>query len=119
MEGVKIDADFSFQIPSKLYWTHKFGDTVEEFDNTPLCNVKTQYLDCQHGQHYFKKHECKSDRVCLQSTQKFGCPAHIVIKEFQVFPQFCDKVDRLTNRAICKVREDKLQSLKDALAIGY
>ena len=104
--------------PSKLYWTHKFGDTVAEFNNTPFTIVRTQYLDCQHGRHYFKKYERKSDRVCLQSTRKFGCPAHVVIKEFKVFPQFCVELDGLSARAMRKVKEDKLHSLKSALAEG-
>lgn len=82
----------------------------------PFRLVKTQYLDCQHGLHYFKEHEHKSNRVCLQSTRKFGCPAHVVIKEFQVFPQFSVEVDGLSSRAIRKAKEDKLHSLKIALA---
>lgn len=82
----------------------------------PFRLVKTQYLDCQYGQHYYKEYERKSSRVCLQSTRKVGCPPHLVIKEFEVFPQFCPDVDGLTPRATRQVKEDKLSCLKIALA---
>jgi len=110
---------FAFQVKPKLYWTHKFGDTTAEFNSLPFRLVKTQYLDCQYGQHYYKDYKRKSNRICLQSTRKVGCPAHVVIKEFEVFPQFRADVDGLTPRAKRQVKEDKMNCLKIALAENH
>ena len=30
----------------------------------------------------------KGGRLCLQSTQKKGCPAHITIREFVLYPDY-------------------------------
>ena len=32
--------------------------------------------------------ERKSNRLCLQSTKKIGCPAHIIVKEYNLYPDF-------------------------------
>ena len=44
--------------------------------------------DCQHGKQYYKQRERKTKKLCLQSTKKLGCPAHIIVKEYHTYPEF-------------------------------
>jgi len=55
---------------------------------------------------------------CLQSTHKVGCPAHLVIKEFEIFPEFCADVDGLTPTVTYQVKEDKLRLLWQHIGIS-
>ena len=63
-----------------------FGNTAIEFGGIPYRPIQTRRYDCQHGKHYYKKRERKSTRLCLQSTRKIGCPAHMVVKEYHLYP---------------------------------
>ena len=61
---------------------------VIEFDGVPFCPIKTQTYDCQHGKQYYKLRERKTNRLCLQSTNKMGCPAHMIVKEYHLYPDY-------------------------------
>ena len=53
-----------------------------EFNNIPFSMGEVRFFDCQFGQDYKCKSRMKQLRgghVCLQTTQKKGCPAHITI----------------------------------------
>ena len=85
----------------KIFWKQSFGNTAIEFGGNPFIPIQTRRYDCQHGNHYYKKRERKSTRLYLQSTRKIGCPAHMVVKEYHLYPEY-----RLTeNEASLKVHE--------------
>ena len=62
-----------------------------EFNNILFSMGEVQFFDCQFGQDYKCKSRMKQLRgggVCLQTTQKKGCPAHITIREFILYPDY-------------------------------
>ena len=63
-------------------------------------------MDRQFGDHYFQSQERKSKRLCTKSTRKIGCKAHILIKEYCLYPEY------EVNNANIKVNE--LRMLKKA-----
>ena len=98
-----------------LYWSYKFGNSVAKFDNTPFRIISTRYLDCQHGNQYYKDHKPKSKRVCLQSTRKLGCPAHMMIKEFEIYSQYKTNIEGMSTRRARSLKENALKDLRTAL----
>ena len=72
----------TFCIEIKIFWKQSFGNTAIEFGGIPFRPIQTRRYDC----HYYKKRERKSTRLCLQSTRKIGCPAHMVVKEYHLYP---------------------------------
>ena len=76
-------------------------------------------MDCQYGAQYKQPNVPKnSERIYLQGTRKKGCPAHIEIREFYVFPDY--NVSSLLSsqssaKQTRKVREAKLKELKSNL----
>ena len=75
-------------------------------------------MDCQFGQHYYKEMKQKSTRVCVQGTRKMGCKAHIVIREYILYPEFNVPVENLTDWKLRMIREEKLKSLQNAVTSG-
>ena len=52
---------------------------------------EVRFFDCQFGQDYKCKSRMKQPRggrVCLQTTQKKACPAHITKREFILYPDY-------------------------------
>ena len=92
------------QLPM-LYWNYKFSNSVAKLDNTPFRIISTRYLDCQYGNEYYKDHEPKSKRVCLQSTRKLGCPAHMMIKEFEIYSQYKTNIDGMSTQRARSLKE--------------
>jgi len=72
-------------------------------------------LDCQFGKHYFKHKQAKSNRKMLQSTRKIGCPAHIEIHEYEIFPEYEVATDGLKQHEVKKYREEALADLRAAI----
>ena len=80
---------------------------VIEFDGVPFCPIKTQTYDCQHGKQYYKLRERKTNRLCLQSTKKMGCPAHMIVKEYQLYPDY-----KITEKESKCLKVHELRQLK-------
>ena len=58
------------------------------FDNIPFSLEEVRILDCQYGEHYFKKREKGSKTLRLQGSRKIGCQAKIRIKCYTTYPDF-------------------------------
>lgn len=80
-----------------------------DFNGIPFRPVATRKLDCQYGKHYFKKRERHSQRLCLKSTRKFGCPAHITVKEYCLYPDY-----QLSSADRNDVKVSELRAVKQA-----
>ena len=78
-----------------------------EFDGIPFRPVQTRTYDCQHRNHYYKQREKKSKRLCLQSTKKIGCPAHMVVKDYHLYPDY-----QLTEKERHSMKEPQIKALK-------
>ena len=77
-----------------------------------------QLLDCQYGVHYKKPKSNTSNRIYLQGTRKKGCPAHIEITQFDLYPEYSVHSHMCTNisqKQAREIREESLKSLKQAL----
>ena len=72
----------SIQKCPKLYWKHKVGSHVIQFEDMPFSLGEKRTLDCQYGTKYYKSKPPSSDRVFLQGTRKKGCQAHIYTFSF-------------------------------------
>lgn len=91
------------------------------FENTPFQVVQKQTKECQFGPHYFKKRQKTSDRLHLQGTRKVGCPAHIEIREYRLYPEYAlspKEVKHLKCKQFRELREAKLHALKQSLEEG-
>ena len=80
-----------------------------EFDDVPFY---MRFFDCQFGNDYkYSSHVkvFKGSRLCLQSTQKKGCPAHIAIREFVLYPGY--KIFSSIDMSSSKLRYLRLSSL--------
>ncbi|XP_047134258.1 calcium-responsive transcription factor [Hydra vulgaris] len=106
---------------------HKLFYEDKDFSYTgvPFIVSTRATLDCQHGkdrnikkkaQYRIKKdieastdHYCRKNRVILQDTKKFDCPAMVYIKEIIEFPEF--KVSKNTVR----LRKETSKKLRLAL----
>ena len=99
----------------QLFWKHK----AVEFSNTPFALGQTRIMHCQFGDHYFKKKERNSSRVCIQGTRQIGCQAHVEIREYILYPEYSVNVTKTLSA--CKVRtmrESKLEELQTSLKSG-
>ena len=54
-------------------------------------------------------------KVCLQGSRKVGCPAHIIIKQFILYPEFQITDDEKKQLAVRTLREKKMQALRSQL----
>jgi len=62
--------------------------------------------------------ELKSSRLRLQGIRKLGCPAHINIFEYEVFPDYkfaVTDVGMLSKKSEIKQRKERMEALKDTL----
>ena len=61
----------------------------------------------------------KGGRLCLQSTQKKGCPAHITIREFVLYPDYkiVPSID-MSSSKLRSLRQSSLQDLRKDLDSG-
>ena len=89
------------------------------FSNTPFALGETRIMHCQFGDHYFKKKERNSSRVCIQGTRKIGSQAHVEIREYILYPEYsvnCTKtLSAWKTRTMC---ESKLEELWTSLKSG-
>ena len=70
-----------------------------------------------------KRKEHISNRVYVQGTRKIGCRAHIEITEYIIYPQYKVSADQerkthLSNKALRKMKEEKLSELRQTLGKG-
>ena len=89
-----------------------------DFNGVPFRPIKTQVYECQHGKKYYKQRPRKSNRLCLQSTKKLGCPAHILVKEYNLYPDFIiTEVERksLKISELRQLKKDRQVNLTEAL----
>ena len=87
------------------------------FHDIPFCVVSKKTLDCQFGRHYYKQKECKSSRVRLQGTRKKGCPAHINIFEYELYPEYqFTNTGEMFKKSDIRLRKQLMESLKAALS---
>ena len=73
-----------------------------------------------HGQHYFRKKECKHARLRLQGTRKIGCCAHIQTIKYTLYPDYQitkQEKEGLSPWKLRLLREGKLGELNE-LATG-
>ena len=68
---------------------------------------------------YYKDRPRQSSRAMVQGTRKLGCPAHIEIKVYEVFPEYSISESMFTQnskRALRMLIEEKMTHLKSALS---
>jgi hypothetical protein len=68
-------------------WSQSSGGHTVEFNTTPFRLIEKKTLDCQFGKQYYKDKPRKSTRTMIQGSRKLGCPAHITIKVYEIFPE--------------------------------
>ena len=99
----------------QLFWKHK----AVEFSNTPFALGQTRIMHCQFGNHYFKKKERNSSRVCIQGTRQIGCQAHVEIREYILYPEYSVNVTKTLSAWKARtMRESKLKELRTSLKSG-
>ena len=57
----------------------------------------------------------------MQTTRKRDCPAMILIREYEVFPEYAlkeEEIKGLSGNALRKMRAEKLEELRKALQEG-
>ena len=82
-------------------------DITIEFDGVPFRPIQIKTYDCQHGKHYYKQRERKTKRLCLQTTKKMGCPAHMTVKEYHLYPDY-----RITEEENKSLKVHEIRQLK-------
>ena len=92
-----------------LFWRYRFGVHTAEFCSTPFSMGDRRILHCQYGEHYFKAHNRTSKRMKLQSTRKIGCKAHIEVKSFALYPDYC-----IVSKLISATSEKQKRKLKES-----
>ena len=105
----------------RIYWSYKQGNTTVEFGNTPFILGDSQYLQCQYGPQYYKSKPAKGKQLCLQSTHKIGCPAHVVVKHYTPFPEYAIHPDDIEGKSKYNIRllkEQKLKKLQNEIESG-
>ena len=83
-----------------------------EFGNTPFIVGDSQHLQCQYGPQYYKSKPKKGKQLRLQSTRKIGCPAHVVVKHYTLFPEYAIHPDDIEGKSKYNLRLLKEQTLK-------
>ena len=104
----------------RVYWSCKQGNTTVEFGNTPFIVGDIQHLQCQYGPQYYKSKPKTGKQLRLQSTRKIGCPAHIVVKQYILFPQYAlpDEVHGKSKHQIRLQKEQTLLKLQNEMESG-
>lgn len=75
-------------------------------------------MDCQHGQHYYKPRKSVNKQVRLQGTRKKGCTAHIIIRQYILYPEYSILQEFESKRQERLAREDALAQLRSCLSSG-
>ena len=76
-------------------------------------------LDCQYGEHYFKKREKGSKTLRLQSSRKIGCQAKIRMKCYTTYPDHAlPDTTNMTSRQAKQTQKNALDKLRKALESG-
>ena len=93
-----------------------------EFDNMPFYMGEMRFFYCQFGNDYKYRSRMKvskGGRLCLQSTQKKGCPAHITIREFVLSSDYkiVPSID-MSSSKLRSLRQSSLQDLRKDLDSG-
>ena len=102
-----------------LFWRYRFKKHTAEFCSTPFSMGDKHILHCQYGEHYFKAHNCTSKRLKLHSTRKIGCKAHIKVKSFTLYPDYCiesELISAASEKQKRKLKECTLNRLRVALS---
>lgn len=88
-----------------------------EFDGIPFRPIKTQTYDCQHGKQYYKQRERKTKHLCLQSTKKMGCPAHMTVKEYHLYLDYriTEENKSLKVHELRQVKKERHAAINEAL----
>ena len=81
--------------------------TTIEYDGVPFRPLQTKTYDCQHGKYYYKQPERKTKRLCLQTTKKMGCPVHMTVKEYHLYPDY-----RITEEENKSLKVHEIRQLK-------
>ena len=109
---------FFIQGAQRIFWRKTAGNTDVSFDNVPFSIFEERKLDCQKGDHYYKEKpakQCEKKRLCLQGTRKIGCPAHIHIKGYLLYPEYKLQDTDLKGQAKRHSQEQLLQKLRKSL----
>ena len=86
-----------------------------EFGNTPFPVGDSQHLQCQYVPQYYKSKPKKEKQLRLQSTHKTGCPAHVVVKRYTLFPEYAIHSDDIEGKSKYNLQLLKEQTLKKLL----
>ena len=84
----------------------------------PFRPTAIRKLQCQYGPHYFGPKKRTTERLVVQTTKKRNCPAVIIVREYEVFPQYGlseESFQALSIFAQGTSRASKLKELSDAL----
>ena len=87
-----------------------------EFGYTPFTVGDSQHLECQYGPQYYKSKQKKGKQLRLQSTRKIGCPAHVVVKCYTLFPEYAIHSDDIEGKS--KYKEQTLKKLQNEIESG-
>ena len=106
------------QNTTPLYWKYTVGGTAVQFDGVPFSIGEKRMMDCQYGHQYYKPRQALSKRVRLQGTRKMGCKAHIIQRQYILYPEFaiqssCTYESKRQERL---AKEEKLHQLRDHLS---
>ena len=75
-------------------------------------------LDCQHGVQYYKPKKGLGKRNRLQGTRKIGCKAHIILREYILYPDYNVAKSYDSKRQERLAKEEQLKKLRADLEIG-
>ena len=92
---------YILQVEARITWTHSSNGHVTEFGNTPFRLLERKTLDCQFGKQYYKDRPRTSSRAMVQGSRKLGCPAHIEIKVYELFPEYSISESVLAQSSVC------------------
>lgn len=69
-------------------------------------------MDCQHGNQYYKSRKSLNKRVRLQGSRKMGCKAHIVQRQYILYPEFAVSSSYESKRQERLAKEESLKQLR-------
>ena len=107
----------SGECKTSFFWRYTIGSLKVEFDNVPFSVGEKRILDCQHGSEYYKQRKPMGKRTRLQSTRKIGCNAHIVCRQYILYPHYGIPEKESLNKT--KERERKQENLKRLRRVEY
>ena len=103
-------------------YTGVTSEAILQWNSTILPSSQgSQHLQCQYGPKYYKAKPKKGKQLRLQGTRKIGCPAHIDVKQYTLFPDYRLEPGELqgkTKHQIRLLREEKMQKLRNEIQSG-